>query len=65
MATHLANPTSTVYIALYFVLIFAFTFFYVYIIFEPHQQAEMIRKQGGLHPGHPARAPRRSATSRS
>jgi preprotein translocase subunit SecY len=48
---HLANPTSTFYIAIYFVLIFAFTFFYVYIIFEPHQQAELIRKQGGFIPG--------------
>jgi len=51
VATHLANPTSTIYILLYFVLIFAFTFFYVYIIFEPHQQAELIRKQGGFIPG--------------
>ena len=48
---HLANPTSSFYIVSYFVLIFAFTFFYVYIIFEPHQQAELIRKQGGFIPG--------------
>ncbi len=61
---NLANPTSTVYIALYFVLIFAFTFFYVYIIFEPHQQAELIRKQGGSSRAS-ARGPPRSATSRS
>jgi preprotein translocase subunit SecY len=39
------------YILVYFLLIFAFTFFYVYIIFEPHQQAELIRKQGGFIPG--------------
>ena len=36
---------------MYFLLIFAFTFFYVYIVFEPHQQAELIRKQGGFIPG--------------
>ena len=48
---NLANPTSTTYIFVYFLLIFAFTFFYVYIIFEPHQQAELIRKQGGFIPG--------------
>jgi preprotein translocase subunit SecY len=48
---HLAVPTSTTYIFVYFLLIFAFTFFYVYIVFEPHQQAELIRKQGGFIPG--------------
>ena len=29
----------------------AFTFFYVYIAFEPHQQSEMLRQQGGFVPG--------------
>jgi preprotein translocase subunit SecY len=48
---HLASPTSGTYILAYFCLIFAFTFFYVYIVFEPHQQAELIRKQGGFIPG--------------
>ena len=51
VTNNIANPTATVYIMVYFVLIFAFTFFYVYIIFEPHQQAELIRKQGGFIPG--------------
>ena len=32
-------------------MIVAFTFFYVYIAFEPHQQAEMLRQQGGFVPG--------------
>jgi preprotein translocase subunit SecY len=45
------RPTSAIYIGSYFVLIVAFTFFYVYIAFEPHQQAEMLRKQGGFIPG--------------
>jgi preprotein translocase subunit SecY len=45
------HPTSFFYIVADFVLIFAFTFFYVYIAFEPHQQAEMLRQQGGFIPG--------------
>jgi preprotein translocase subunit SecY len=45
------TPTSGVYIAAYFVLIFMFTFFYVYVAFDPHQQADLIRKQGGFIPG--------------
>jgi len=42
------HPTSFFYIFSDFVLILAFTFFYVYIAFEPHQQAEMLRQQGGF-----------------
>jgi preprotein translocase subunit SecY len=45
------QPTSFFYIGLYFVLIFMFTFFYVYVAFDPHQQADLIRKQGGFVPG--------------
>jgi preprotein translocase subunit SecY len=45
------HPTSFTYIAADFILIFAFTFFYVYIAFEPHQQAEQLRQQGGFVPG--------------
>jgi preprotein translocase subunit SecY len=45
------SPTSFVYISIYFVLILAFTFFYVYVAFDPHQQADIIRKQGGFIPG--------------
>jgi preprotein translocase subunit SecY len=44
-------PTSLFYILMYFVLIVAFTFFYVYVAFDPHQQADIIRKQGGFVPG--------------
>jgi preprotein translocase subunit SecY len=44
-------PTNLFYILSDFVLIFAFTFFYVYIAFEPHQQAELLRQQGGFIPG--------------
>jgi preprotein translocase subunit SecY len=45
------QPTSLIYISLYFILILAFTFFYVYVAFDPHQQADIIRKQGGFIPG--------------
>ena len=45
------QPTSFFYIVSDFLLILAFTFFYVYIAFEPHQQAEMLRQQGGFVPG--------------
>ena len=45
------SPTNLFYILSDFVLIFAFTFFYVYIAFEPHQQAELLRQQGGFIPG--------------
>jgi preprotein translocase subunit SecY len=46
------NPTNPVYIALYGLLIVGFTFFYTAIVFDPHQQADIIRKQGGYIPGY-------------
>jgi len=45
------TPTSLTYVVSYGLLIFAFTFFYVYVAFDPHQQADIIRKQGGYIPG--------------
>ncbi len=45
------TPTSVFYIITYFILILLFTFFYVYVAFDPHQQADTIRKQGGYIPG--------------
>ncbi len=51
------TPTSVFYIFTYFLFILLFTFFYVYVAFDPHQQADIIRKQGGyipgIRPGHP------------
>lgn len=44
-------PTSYLYVGVYGLLIFLFTFFYVYVAFDPHQQADIIRKQGGYIPG--------------
>jgi preprotein translocase subunit SecY len=45
------QPTNFMYVGIYGLLIFAFTFFYVYVAFDPHQQADIIRKQGGYIPG--------------
>ena len=49
--TNSLSPTNLFYILADFILIFAFTFFYVYIAFEPHQQSELLRQQGGFVPG--------------
>ncbi|MBU1131606.1 preprotein translocase subunit SecY [Patescibacteria group bacterium] len=35
----------------YFLLVFAFTYFYTYIVFHPSQIAENLQKQGGFIPG--------------
>ncbi len=48
---HLAQATSLYYITFYGLLIILFTYFYVTITFDPHQQADIIRKQGGYIPG--------------
>src|SRR3954454_8296372 len=40
-----------VHILLYGLLIIGFTYFYTLISFDPHQQADTIRKQGGFIPG--------------
>lgn len=48
---HLVSPTSFVYIGVYGVLIVLFTFFYVQVAFDPYQQADVLRKQGGYIPG--------------
>ncbi len=51
-----------VHLVLYGLLIIGFTYFYTLITFDPHQQADTIRKQGGFIPASgPGRRP--SATS--
>jgi len=45
------TPTNLVYITMYGLLIIGFTYFYTAISFDPHQQADIIRKQGGYIPG--------------
>ncbi len=45
------NPSSVTYLALYFIFIVLFTYFYVSITFNPKQIAENIQKRGGYIPG--------------
>ena len=45
----LQNPW--VYSGLYFVLVFAFTYFYTAVIFDPFKISENLQKQGGFIPG--------------
>ena len=48
---NLTQPDSIVYILLYGIMIVAFAYFYTAIAFDPHKQADVIRKQGGYIPG--------------
>jgi preprotein translocase subunit SecY len=47
------NPSapSVLYVVLYFLLVLAFTFFYVSVTFKPDDIAESIQKRGGFIPG--------------
>ena len=53
----LASKTITLfanqafYAAIYFILVFAFTYFYTEVIFHPKKVAENLQKQGGFIPG--------------
>jgi preprotein translocase subunit SecY len=51
ISVHLAQPNNLWYIVLYGLLIVGFAYFYAAITFDPHQQADVIRKQGGYIPG--------------
>ncbi len=51
VSDNLLNSTDGVYLIGYGVLIVIFTFFYVHVTFDPYQQADQIRKQGGYVPG--------------
>jgi preprotein translocase subunit SecY len=48
---NLAKPSSIFYIVVYGLLIIGFAYFYTAIAFDPHKQADTIRKQGGFIPG--------------
>ncbi len=48
---NLVQPDSIVYVIVYGLLIIGFAYFYTAIAFDPAQQAENIRKQGGFIPG--------------
>ena len=46
-----SRPGSWVYVALYFLLTFGFTYFYTAFTFKPDETAEQLRKNGGFIPG--------------
>jgi preprotein translocase subunit SecY len=51
ITTKLVQGDSMVYIMAYAVMIVFFSYFYTSITFNPQQQADIIRKQGGFIPG--------------
>lgn len=49
--TTMFQPNTMAYLFVYFILVMAFTYFYVSITFNPEQVAENIQKRGGYIPG--------------
>jgi preprotein translocase subunit SecY len=45
------STTGPLYLTLYFLLTFAFAFFYTFIVFKPDETANNLRKSGGFIPG--------------
>jgi preprotein translocase subunit SecY len=48
---HFVRGTDWFYLVIYGLLIIGFAYFYTAIQFDPHRQADQIRKQGGFIPG--------------
>jgi preprotein translocase subunit SecY len=51
VGTYLSDPSSPIYISMYFSLIIFFTYFYVSITFNPDERADEMKKYGGFIPG--------------
>jgi preprotein translocase subunit SecY len=51
VGTYLTDPSSPIYISIYFALIVFFTYFYVSITFNPDERADEMKKFGGFIPG--------------
>ncbi|MEV1290129.1 preprotein translocase subunit SecY [Micromonospora sp. NPDC049679] len=51
VSNNLANPSSPIYISVYFLMIIFFTYFYVSITFNPTEVADNMKKYGGFVPG--------------
>ena len=45
------SQTSWLYAVLYFIFVFAFTFFYTAVTFDPHAMSENLQKSGAFIPG--------------
>ncbi len=57
ITTYLTDPSSPVYLSIYFALIVFFTYFYVAITFNPVEVSDNMKKYGGFVPGiRPGRA---------
>ena len=50
-ASGILRQSGPIYISLYFLLTFAFAFFYTFIVFKPDETANNLRKSGGFIPG--------------
>ena len=48
---YLTDPSNGVYIAVYFLMIIFFTYFYVAVTFNPEERADEMKKYGGFIPG--------------
>ncbi|MDL9936690.1 preprotein translocase subunit SecY [Gordonia sp. ABSL1-1] len=48
---YLTDPSNPVYIAVYFLMIIFFTYFYVAVTFNPEERADDMKKYGGFIPG--------------
>lgn len=48
---YLLEPSSWQYILLFFLMIIFFSFFYTSVQYDPHEQAENMKKYGGFIPG--------------
>ena len=51
VSRYLADPSSWVYILVYFAMIIFFTYFYVAVTFNPEERADDMKKYGGFIPG--------------
>ncbi|MGH4027250.1 MAG: preprotein translocase subunit SecY, partial [Pseudonocardiaceae bacterium] len=51
ISRYLADPSNWVHVAVYFLMIIFFTYFYVAITFNPEERAEEMKKFGGFIPG--------------
>ena len=49
---NISDPTSIVYVIVYFILIIAFAYFYIAISFNPVEVANNLKKNGGFIPGY-------------
>jgi preprotein translocase subunit SecY len=52
IANYLVNPTLWYYWFIFFVLVFAFTYFYAYVMWQQQNIPENLQKQGAFIPGY-------------